>query len=85
MLTFDSIRQIDLDPLKELVKVPDLPEQIEVGESSDYWIYINRRTRKIALVSKQTGEIIARCDLDDAEAYGLSKHQIGAAKDALKL
>jgi len=84
MLTFDNQHAAPPDPIKELTQ-SNLPEQIEVGETGEAWLYVNRKSRLIEWVSKQTGFIVARCALDNALDAGVSPRVIAAARSALKL
>jgi hypothetical protein len=85
MLTFDDSRQTPDDPLKALT-AKNIPDQIECGENNDYWIFVRRSTKKIELVSKQTGKVAATCEVSNAAiTYGLSLAQISAARTGLAL
>jgi len=85
LLTYDNLRIVDSDPLKSLLD-KNIPDQVECGESNDYWIFVNRKTKLIELVSKEHGRIVAYCAVDDAaRKYGLSPQQISAARTGLAL
>jgi len=83
MLTFATGR-CDPDPLDELMNPSPTPRTIDVGETDDAWLRVDRAKKKIEFVSKQTGLVVARCDVDSsATQYGVSERQLGAARDAL--
>ena len=85
MLLFDNSQTAFNDPLKELVSGAP-PDVIEIGEKEDHWLQVRRSTRKIELRSKQTGQIVARYDVNAAALqYGLSERQLDAAKRGLAL
>lgn len=85
MLTFDSNLYSDYDdPLKELVK-RNLPDLMEVGETNEYWVFVNRKSKKIELLSKQTGETVVTCGFDEAPQFGVHPMVIRVAQDALVL
>jgi UDP-2,3-diacylglucosamine pyrophosphatase LpxH len=85
MLTFDSnLYGEGGDPLKELVK-SNLPDQVEVGETNEYWVFVSRKTKKLELVSKQTGLTVIKCEISDADKWGIHPLQVRVAQDALKL
>lgn len=85
MLLFDNERPFNHDPLKELTE-HNVPDVIEIGETNDYWLQVRRSTKKIEVLSKQTGHVIARCEVSEAAIqYGLSRQQVDAAQRGLVL
>ena len=85
MLTFDNQSLSQENPLKALTQ-KNTPDQIEIGETNDYWLYVRRSTKLIELVSKQTGVVVAKCLVDNAAiTYGLSPAQVSAARAGLAL
>jgi len=84
MFTFDTLSDEPEDPLKLLIQ-SQIPDLLEVGENNSYWIFCNRSTKKLELVSKFTGNIDIRCTFEEAPKHGVTSLQIEAAKGVLKL
>ena len=84
MLTYGSPKE-QVDPLKELVDC-EIPDEIEVGETNDYWLWVNRSTRRLEFRSKENGDTIAVCEINaDALKYGINVVQLKCAQQALDL
>lgn len=86
MLTFGNAPGLNSAEGDELF--PDnLPDEIECGENNDYWIRVVRSTKRVELVSKQTGAVVVRAEVpkDGSILAGLSPAQMSAVRSALKL
>jgi hypothetical protein len=84
MFTFDSHPNAGASELDQLFGA--LPDVIECGEGNDYWVQVRRSTRKIELVSKVTGVVVATAPADAPDALPwMNERILGAARSALKL
>jgi hypothetical protein len=89
LLTFDSSFGDDSKAeLAQLLGGREYPDLIEIGENNDVWFKVRRSTKKLMLISKQTGAVVVRCDISDKVGLslcGLTKQQNGWLYAALKL
>jgi hypothetical protein len=90
ILTFDNDPSKNEDGL-DVMMGGVTPDLIECGECNDYWIQVRRKKKLLELVSKQTGRVIAKRDIDAsftataADAIGLTAGQFRAIILALQL
>lgn len=86
MFTYDNIlKEFEGDKgLDSIFTRQGMPHVMEVGETCDYWVFVNRRSKSIVLMSKVNGASTP-CTFGDASKHGISQGQIRAAQDALKM
>ena len=84
LFTFDADFR-GLSPTISDLARNELPDSIEIGENNSHWLMVNRRSKKIELLSKVTGKVETSIALEEARMYGLSERIIHIARTTLKL
>lgn len=85
MITFQTAVSGEENSIDSL-RGAGIPAVVDVGETGDCWISVDRPMRCVVFVSKQTGRRVATCKVGSDEArVMLTPRQFGASVDALNL